>query len=159
MIETDTSDPDGAIRRAPSSGSRGEMLHQFIKFCVVGASSTVIDFGVFFLLTQRAGLYWVFAQVISFSLAVSNGFIWNSIWTFKGIGSAPRHHQYLKFVAVNVIGLLLNLVLIKAGVGVLTGSWHHNGNPPRIPLLTAKLVAVVCVSVWNYAGSRKWTFR
>ncbi|MDE2126817.1 MAG: GtrA family protein [Armatimonadetes bacterium] len=159
MIETKTSESDVTVHRRRSAGHRRSMVHQFLKFCVVGAFSTVIDFGVFYLLAQWVGLYWVIAQVISFSLAVTNGFIWNSVWTFNGIGSAPRHRQYLRFVAVNAVGLALNLALIKAGVAVLTGSWHQNGNPPRVPLLTAKAVAVIVVSVWNFAGSRKWTFR
>src|ERR1051326_3778389 len=83
-------------------------VRQFVKFCIIGLSSMAIDIGVSWYLTYQLHWLWFVAKTFSFSLAVTNGYIWNSMWTFRGLGSGPRHEQYMKFVAVNIVGLLLN---------------------------------------------------
>ena len=45
------------------------------------------------------------AATISFSLAVTNGFIWNNWWTFRYAGGSSVRGRYVKFVITNLIGL------------------------------------------------------
>src|SRR5262249_9690498 len=114
-------------------------VRQFAKFCIVGAGSTVIDFGVFALLDRVAHLpdhllallaghpAWHAlaerihagirrAAALSFTLAVTNGYYGNRRWTFSGGAGANGSRQYAQFVLVNVIGLLLNLAIIAVAV-------------------------------------------
>ncbi len=135
-------------------------MRQLIKFCLVGASSTVIDKGI-----QRAILLtfpiwpWWFAQTISFCFGVSNGFFWNRRWTFKAQNLGSPHQQYPKFVATNTVGLILNLAITKIFLFVITGQWVFTVNPPANTVLIASLCALPIVVIWNFSASRLWTFK
>ena len=133
-------------------------LIQFIKFCVIGLTSTVIDIFISKRLTYDVHLHWVLAKVISTSLAVTNGFIWNSLWTFKGQGSDAKHKLYMKFVAVNVVGLCLNITIMKLVMVAFTGKLIHQGTPDKFHWAVATGVAILCVSIWNFTANKRWTF-
>lgn len=147
-------------------------FRQFIKFCIVGASSTVIDFGVYLWLMEIVHLphlvqpLWLarmLAQTASFSLAVTNGFYWNNRWTFSHVSREGSRARFAKFVLTNIIGLALNL-------GILTVVAHLVGGPV-VELLTrvahlkdpqgliGKMVATAVVLSWNFTASRLWTFK
>jgi putative flippase GtrA len=134
-------------------------VRQFAKFCLIGASSTVIDVGLLNVFTQVFRWHWIPSQVLSFSLAVTNGFVWNSLWTFRGVGAGSKRARYAKFYATNVAGLLLNLAVMKLVMLAMTGRMIYHGNPPPPVLYTAKAVAIVVVSLWNFGASKYWTFR
>jgi putative flippase GtrA len=138
---------------------KGPGMKQFAKFCIIGASSTVIDFGILNLLTRHYGWNWVPARTLSFAVAVTNGFVWNCLWTFRGLGTAKRHEQYLMFTAVNIVGLLLNLLIMQSVMLGANGGRAHHGNPPPLLLNSAMAVAVVFVSIWNFLANKHWTFR
>jgi len=134
---------------------------QLVKFCFVGASSTAIDKGILWLLlsmTPRTP-WWISAS-LSFCLAVTNGFVWNRHWTFRARGHGSVRAQYSRFVVTNLIGLMLNLGLTKLFLILFTGQLRHiGGNPRAIKILIASLAAVPCVTLWNFAASKYWTFR
>lgn len=141
----------------PVSPLRRPAVAQFVKFCIIGLTSTVIDVGILNLLTQKFGMFWIAAGTISFLFAVTNGYIWNSLWTFRGMGSGKRHEQYIKFVAVNIVGFVLNIAIMKLMLMALSGG-GHSGAPSPLHLNIAKGIAVVVVSTWNFVANRKWTF-
>src|SRR5262249_27506293 len=121
---------------------------QLVKFCFVGASSTVIDKGVLWLLLSmmRRTPWWISASV-SFCLAVTNGFVWNRRWTFRAHEHGTVRAQYSRFVATNLIGLVLNLALTKLFLILFTGQLRYIGGksctlyapaspPPAAPRVT-----------------------
>ncbi len=55
---------------------------------------------------------------------------------------------------------MLNLGLTKLFLILFTGQLRHiGGNPKAIKVLIASLAAVPCVTLWNFAASKYWTFR
>lgn len=141
---------EGVIRRPG--------VRQFVKFCIVGCSSLAIDYKISQYLTFALGIDWRLAQCVSFLVAVTNGFIWNSLWTFRGMGQGVVHERYIKFALVNVIGLLLNLVIMNVVLFFLTGRVSH-ANPDPLHWKIAKMTSVLCVSFWNFFANRRWTYR
>lgn len=134
-------------------------MRQLIKFCIVGASSTVIDLSIYaFLLHTFPLLPWYISQTIAFCFGVTNGFIWNRLWTFQAHKAATRS-QYPKFFATNVIGLALNLGLQKVFLILFTGQLLLVANPSPTTLILVKLCAIPIVVVWNFSAARFWTFR
>ncbi len=136
-------------------------LKQFIKFCIIGASSTVVDVGISKALMHFVHMRWGVAQTISFPVAVTNGFIWNSLWTFRGMGSGKRHEQYLKFVAINLVGYALTIGIMNTVLALLfaaTRELDADGNPPHLHWNIAKALSIVLVSLWNFFANRRWTF-
>lgn len=121
-------------------------VKQFIKFGIVGTSSAVVDLGILNLLVLVFGVNVYAASTISFILAVTNGFIWNRLWTFQSQGK--RNVQYGMFMTVNLAGLGLNL-LIMYGLIHYLGLWYNY----------AKVIAILLVLFWNYSGSKYWVFK
>lgn len=135
-------------------------MRQLIKFCVVGATSTVVDLGIYrFLLFAFPLLPWWISQSISFCFGVTNGFIWNRKWTFQASKKGQGAAQYSKFVASNIIGLILNLAVSKGVLFLLTGELVHGVNPAPNQLMLAKILAIPIVLVWNFSAARFWTFK
>jgi putative flippase GtrA len=145
-------------------------LRQFVKFCIVGASSTVIDFGMFLLLMQ--GLKFpdligslvmarLAAASISFLMAVTNGFIWNSRWTFRPTGPTSARRRYAKFVLTNTIGLGLNLAILTAVAHSVPASLAEAlpGNLDDPAGIIGKVCATAVVVFWNFTASKYWTFK
>jgi putative flippase GtrA len=133
-------------------------VRQLVKFCIVGASSMTIDLSTqALLLTLFPAWPWWFSKTISFCLAVTNGFIWNSRWTFDE--RAATRGQYSKFFLTNIIGWLLNLSISKIFLMLFTGQVIHNQNPSTLHVLAASMCAVPFVVIWNFSASKYWTFR
>ena len=134
-------------------------MRQFVKFVIIGFSSAVIDVGVNKILMHRFDTPWLIAGMIGFALGVTNGFFWNSRWTFRGLGSGRQHELYMKFVAVNIVGLLLNLGIMKLVFIIMTGQMVLLANPSHSQWNIAKAIAIVIVAVWNFSANKLWTFR
>ena len=161
---------------AVASFASREGPRQFLKFCIVGATSTVIDFGLLNLFHYQAGLPLALAATLSFSVAVCNGFYWNRHWTFRARQGDARS-QYAKFVTTNIVGWLLNLFIMT--VVLIVAEQRHwiagrisptatievialgQGRDafPKLAVNGAKAVATIFVTVWNFTASRLWTFR
>jgi putative flippase GtrA len=137
-------------------------VRQLVKFCLVGASSTVLDKGTLYLMVSRIApnVPWWMSASMSFWLGVTNSFLWNRHWTFRARDHASAQAQYGRFLATNVVGLMLNLVMTKTLLVVVTGQLLVvNENPPPFDVLVASLLAVPCVTLWNFAASKYWAFR
>jgi putative flippase GtrA len=164
----DVSTVVGPVDRQPFMAGQAMALlrrrgtRQLVKFCLVGASSTLIDKGTLWLLLYRIAprTPWWISATVSFCLAVTNSFVWNRRWTFRARGHASLSSQYSMFFFTNLVGLALNLGLTKLFLIAFTGQLRHiGGNPKVIKVLIASLSAVPFVMLWNFAVSKYWTFR
>lgn len=131
--------------------------HQrFLRFCCVGLSSTLVDFGTLAYLTSVAGWPPLTANPLAFVLGTANGFYWNRRWTFGEATATSVEKplaQYLRFVAVNGVGALLDqgalalALYLDVGVAGVGPKW------------VGKVVAIPLVVAWNYQANARWTFR
>lgn len=145
-------------------------VRQFVKFCIVGASSTLIDFGLWLLLMEKTPLVAfvgsvesarTIAQIVSFAFAVTNGFILNNHWTFKDPERAGGRRRYGQFVLTNIIGLGLNITILNLVAHSLPASVLHlapSGLKDPAGFI-GKIVATGVVVFWNFTASKYWTFK
>lgn len=147
--------PEASISTEPE---RGNALLQFVKFCIVGASNFALDAGIAYVLTFTFHLSWLIANTVSFIVGVSNSFYWNSRWTFRALDASRQTQQYLIFFGINVIGYMLNQVIMALVIYVLSGTWQEP-KPDKMHWITAKLVATAIVVAWNFGANKKWTFK
>ncbi|MFH2062826.1 MAG: GtrA family protein [bacterium] len=135
-------------RQARLTVRGGTTVHEFLRFCVVGATNTGIDFGAYLALTRLFD-FWsqrpVSAAAISWLLAVSSSFVLNNFWTF-GRGAGGLHGRAGRFVAVAAGGGILNLAVMAALI-----RWGAHD-------IVAKVIATVAVTAWNFFLQKKWTF-
>lgn len=133
------STPSGLRRHRP-------IVEQFAKFGIVGVSNTLIAYGVFILLEEVFGVWYIAASGIGFAVGATNGFLLNRSWTFRGHGTG--NDAALRWVVVQGCGLLLDLVLIAAFVA---GAGLNK--------LVGQAFATAIVVVITFFVNRRWTFR
>lgn len=137
---------------------------RIFKFAVVGGIGTVIDFGIFNLLTQTTALTAVTASVVSFSCAVINNFFLNRAWTFKGSQARSLPVQLGQFALVSVVGLAIRTPIFSTleklftnlSIRFLPGFFL---SPVVVGHNLALACAIVIVLIWNFIANRFWTFK
>ncbi len=121
-------------------------MRQLIKFSVVGISSTIIDWLIYFLITRFLGIFYIFAKIISFLMAVINSYTWNRKWTFRS-ENPQKAQEFVKFLVVSVVGLTLNTAVMFLAVS--KAHWHD---------LYALILATSVVMAWNFTIDKMWVF-
>lgn len=148
-------------------------VYQFLKFCVVGGLGVFVDLGVFSL------VYWgyflrfgqstgtIYAQTISFSVAVTFNFTLNKAWTFqdKERRKMKVTQLYIKFFAVNVSAWAIRTIIIYFILNYQS-VWRFYGMPIATWLISvlsierfALLTAIIIVVFWNFFGSKRFVFK
>jgi putative flippase GtrA len=148
-----------AARFDALTGGRGARLNRelrrFVKFGIVGISGFAIDFSVLNLLIFRAGMPPWQANTISFTLAVTNTFIWNRLWTCPESRQRNLVPQLAQFFLVNLLGWGINEGVFLSSHHAL---WSHllgSGPAWNLSKATASGVALF----WNFGANRLWTWR
>jgi len=148
---------------------------RFIKFAIVGISGTIVDFGIFNILTSLfslAGVSSIFSieaviisSVLSFIIAVFNNYYWNRNWTYPESRQFSHTDQLFKFGTVSVIGLIIRTPLFAWIKEPLTNSitsliGENFFLPVKIVGQNAALTTVILVVLfWNYFINRIWTYK
>ncbi|CUH94718.1 hypothetical protein P22_0784 [Propionispora sp. 2/2-37] len=89
------------------------MLKLLLKFAIVGLSGTGINLLIYgYMLLNGAG--YLLASGCSFVVAVTNNFIWNTLWTFKGRAREKGiSRKYVSFFMISTMNLALNLLVLE----------------------------------------------
>ncbi len=127
---------------------------RFAKFAIVGAVGSVVDFGILNLMHKAFGWSLLWANVLSFSMAVLSNFTWNRLWTFPESRSRRKREQLPQFALVNVVGLGINTLILLGLDAVFS---HFIADPWDYNL--AKAIAIGVVLFWNFGANRLWTYR
>jgi len=125
---------------------------QLVKFSAVGASGYVVNLAVYTLLVHGFGLHYLVAATCSFLVAVTNNYLWNRLWTFRG----QRGHvayQGLRFLVVSTCALAANLLILHTLVQFGEGEGEVIGK------VLAQAIAIVLVTPLNFVGNKVWSFR
>lgn len=122
-------------------------IKQFIQFNIVGISNTLVDFGVYFLLTSLLNVNYIIAQVISYTAGIANSYIWNTLWTFKKEKRRTPKEIFLF--------LLVNIVSLGVSLGVLQLTKVTFGIQSE---LICKCCASFCSAMVNFAGNKLFVF-
>lgn len=140
---------EGGILKVRALTRDRQAFEQFVRFGVVGAINTVLDFGVYVALT-RSFVFWsehiVLAAVASFIAAVTSSFLLNNYWTFR-MDASGLHRKGIKFMLVAVGGLIWTVVILY----LLTTAGMYD--------IFAKIIATGLVMMWNFILQKLWTFK
>lgn len=132
--------------RIRAASRRPASWWQLAKFGIVGGSGYLINLVVFAVLAGTLDVHHLAAAVGSFVVAVSSNFFWNRHWTF-GPGERPAHFQAVRFFAVSLASLVINLVVLEL---LLSGD--------VVGELPAQAIAVAVAMPFNFLGNKLWTF-
>jgi len=119
---------------------------KFLKFCVVGFSGMIIDFGTTWLLKEKIKVNKYLANSCGFVLAASSNYILNRIWTFESQNSKIAT-EYFSFFAISLVGLGLNNLFL----------WILS-DKLKLNFYLSKLIATAIVTLWNFGMNFFFTF-
>ena len=135
---------------------------RFLKFMFVGAMGAVVDFGTLNLLAH-VDVPLTITGIISFSLAVTQNFLWNRYWTYPESRAFPLVPQYLQFFIINATALLIRVPILAfvpspiigllASIGIAPNTSEVLGNNAALAL------AVGIAMFWNFFINRFVTYR
>jgi putative flippase GtrA len=134
--------------------SNSKEVRRFVKFSIVGAVGAIIDFALLNFLHGYLGWPLLLANTVSVCAAIVSNFTWNRLWTYPESRSRKKRKQLPQFTVVNLIGLLINNIIV---VGVDALLRPYVGEPFSYNI--AKAIAIGVVLFWNFGINRLWTYR
>lgn len=136
----------------PPPASRLALWRRYVRFCLVGGSGVAVDMGVIWLLADPRMLGWnlTLGKVIAAEVAICNNFLWNDVWTFRGLtggagGWRGRLVRFRKFNLICLAGIGWSVLLLQAQVAGL-----------GFNVYLANFISIVAVSVWNFGMNLKF---
>ena len=140
----------------------GELM-RFIKFCLVGGSGVIVNYGLYWLLTRFAGFTPIddiaaggiasgnLAMVISIETSIITNFLLNNYFTFadrKARKAGAFFRALLNFNLICVIGGLIQIGVANL-FAVIIG----------VNDLIAVLIGIAVATLWNYFLNNWWTWK
>lgn len=136
---------------------------RFLKFMFVGAMGAIVDFGTLNLLAHVFDVPLTIAGIISFSLAVTQNFLWNRYWTYPESRAFPLAPQYLQFFIINATALLIRVPILAFVPSPIIGLFESLGVAPNMAEVlgnnVALALAVGIAMFWNFFVNRFVTYR
>jgi putative flippase GtrA len=120
-----------------------QLIAQILKFGVVGLIAFAIDFALLLFLTEVGGLNYLISATIAFAVAVVFNYFASVRFVYTVTNPAPAGRQFVIFIILSIIGLVLNNLCMWFGVEFLA-----------IDYRITKVIATVIVMVYNFI-SRK----
>lgn len=121
-------------------------LFKFLKFCVVGVTGTIIDFGLTWICKEKLKIPKFIANAIGFVVAATSNYILNRVWTW-GSTNEQVGVEYVKFFGVSLIGLGLNTLILYL--------LHEK---LKLNFWISKVFATGVVMIWNFLANHYFTF-
>lgn len=170
------------VRIAAQFGNKSKEVERFLRFVVVGVIGAIVDFSTLIVLQSTIlkplppaeNLKVISATSLAFVAAVLSNFIWNRFWTYPDSRSRSVRRQMAQFTLINAIGWVMRTVFIErtyqriglvATVYVVSmmGLWGATLEQTpetmnQIGTLTAQLLAIGFVMIWNFFANRYWTY-
>ncbi len=135
---------------------------QLAKFGIIGVTNFIVDLGIFSLLIWithvSSGTSILLFKTASVSVAIINSYIWNKFWSFeeKRTDEAVIRRQFFQFIAVSVVGLVLNAGITYSFITFAGGFLDVT---PELWATISSAIASVAVLSWNFIGYKFFVFR
>ncbi len=116
-----------------------KLIAQVMKFVLVGGMSFVLDFIIYYVLTNFFSVYYLVAGFFSFSLSLIFNYLMSMKFVFKSKDNLKKTHEFMIFVTLSVMGLGINLLSLF----ILVDQFKMND-------LIAKVFVAGIVMVFNF---------
>ncbi len=122
------------------------LVQQFIKFGIVGLSSTAISFGVYYIFILVDKRLYLIGNIVGFVISLFNSYYWNNKYVFK------KQNNFLKTIIKLCIcygsTFLLGILILYISVNTLCVS----------EFIAPILVLMVNIPL-NFLLNKFWTFK
>ena len=133
-------------RRVVILGCMKKLIAQFMKFGVVGIIAFCIDYGLLAFCTEILHINYLISATIGFTVSVVFNYLASMRYVFTHKEDMSRRREFVIFVVLSIIGLIINNALMWAGVELLQWpDWLQDH-----AYLIVKVFATAVVMVWNF---------
>ena len=136
----------------------GKLIAQILKFGVVGIISFIVDFSLY-TLCNFMGCPYLISGLIGFIVSVIVNYLLSMKFVFERREDMSRQKEFIIYVILSAIGLLLNEIFLYICVDVV---YSHSDflmglYGDRLAEIIAKIIATGLVMIYNFV-SRKIIF-
>ena len=114
------------------------LIRQMLRFAAVGLSAFAVDY-VLFVILHAIGLPYLIANIVSYTISTIYNFILSMRFVFSGKSSQSRVQQFVIFLVLAAIGLVLNELYL-----FLLVQYAH-----ILPAIS-KVIATFLVTIFNF---------
>lgn len=153
---------------------REKTFWQFIKFCIVGASNTIISIAIYSVIVYLGGDY-IMANLIGFVISVLNAYYWSNKYVFKEDTNAQRRIWWkvlLKTYAAYSWGFVVSTLLLVFWVDVILISRYlvplaelcksqgwEKLDADMLAKFLASFINLLVTIPMNYVINKYWAYR
>ncbi|SDJ84825.1 GtrA family protein [Natronincola ferrireducens] len=116
----------------------------FIKFCMVGGTNTLVSLVIYWILL-KADVYYLAASTLAYGAGIVNGYLLSTAFVFKRSREA---RSFMKFFLVYFSSMIINLIIMYVAVDHLL-----------INKVLAQFIAIGFNMIYNYSLNKIWTFK
>ena len=123
----------------------------FIAFGMVGSMGVIINISSFSACRFGLGLELNLSAFIAYSIAVTNNYVLNHLWTFSSRtqGHSLALSMYGQYYLGNIIGLLANLLVLNLLVSIFGSIWE----------IYFQILAILFGTCFNFLIARHLVFK
>ena len=122
------------------------LKEQFLKFILVGITSTVINYSIFYVFNSYFFLNYLFSAFFGYVVGVFVGYSLNVRWTF-GV-KKDEERSLVKYLLIYLLTLIIAIILLYSLVAALNFKPH-----------IAYIFVVVFATLTNFIGMKYWVFK
>ena len=124
-----------------------ELIIKIIRFGIVGASGTIVDFSVTYAFKEKIKIHKYAANGFGFLAGASSNYVFNRIWTFQS-QNPNILGEYLTFLGLASICMLINTSLLYLLETKL-----------KLNFYKAKFLATLGTMFWNFLSNYFFNFK
>lgn len=120
---------------------------QLFRYGFVGGAAFLVDYASLFLLTNYAGVQYLWSAAIAFVLGLVANYLLSISWVFQRNDNMSRWQEFLFFAIIGVVGLVFNELIMYACTDLL--QMHY---------MVSKLISTAIVFFWNFFARKYMVF-
>lgn len=138
------------MRRLRYSKLNNILSSRLLKFCIVGASGTIVNMGVLFLLSEYVRIQYFLSSLVAIELSILSNFYLNLLWTWGDrVGETSTWEKLFRYhMGVAGTAFLCNYLILLA----LT-EWFG------MYYLISNIIGIAVGTISNFLINDRWTFR
>ena len=91
---------------------------RFIKFCIIGGFSTLLNYIIFYCFYKLFSIHYFFSSIFGYLVGLFFGYFFNKLWTYAQ--KIIKGKSYLfKYIAAQLLGLVSNQIMLLVLVELL----------------------------------------
>jgi putative flippase GtrA len=123
---------------------------KYLKFGTVGLIGALLNLTIFYIGADVIQMNYNLVAVVAFAVSVLGNYFLNHSWTFReeNEGKAYCFSDCIKYIAINIIGLLVNMIVLNLIILMFD---------PHLRVV-AQIFGIGAGGVVNYLGAKRFVF-